>query len=222
LIEGGQTAAESWLNDANVASALQEQDQIPIRSHGGRVAAENSVASTVSSSAAGSSSDISLPPIPPLTPAGESGRNEFVNMDDVAHIAEATGMGLSDTLTVYQEHDNNANDTLTAILDAMEDDTFQGTRSMSDDDVQHVISNASEMSFALANNLLSNNATVKQLVDQGFDVDILVQMVEPVELRLAGVPIESMYGRSIGDLKTAFTFDELMDAGYDEDDLRDS
>ena len=205
LIENGETAAQSWLNDANVAASLDEQELISIRSHGGRTASTTSVAST---SAAGSSSDSTALPLPPLPPLPDP---PMPNMNAVQDVADATGAGLGESLNALQNNDNDPN---AATLDLL--DIIGG---IDDENVFGAVSHASVKDEALAQDLIDMGATVGQLLKAGFEPHILTPVYSARELREAGLTLTDMMDKDLEELRGAFTYEELKDFGYSDDEL---
>lgn len=208
LIENGETAAQSWLNDANVAASLDEQELISIRSHGGRTASTTSVASTSAStsvantSAAGSSSDPVLPPIPDLP---------MPDMNVVQDVAEATGAGLGESLGALQNNDNDPNAATLDLLDILD--------GIDDENVFGAVSQAPVKDEALAQELIDMGATVGQLLKAGFEPHMLTPVYSARELRNAGLTLTDMMDKDLEELKGAFSYEELKDFGYSDDEL---
>ena len=62
-------------------------------------------------------------------------------------------------------------------------------------------------------------ATVGQLLKAGFESHILTPVYSARELREAGLTLTDMMDKDLEELKGAFTYEELKDFGYPDDEL---
>ena len=217
LVENGETAAESWLNDANVALSIQEQELISIRSHGGRTASSTSVASTsvvspegASTSGAGTSS--LLPPPMPDFPMPDFPMPDFPmpDMNVVQSVADATGAGLGESMDALKQNRNDPDAATNDLLDLLEDP----------DDLFGAASQASVKDHKLAQELFHAGASLAQLVRAGFEVSILAEMFHARDLKAAGVSLEDMVmDKDLEELEKAFSYEELRRMGFSDEEL---